>query len=214
MKAPGQKKGRVNDAYVETIDILPTIFDILNIDPKVKMDGHSAFSPTVRRRRTLEILERNTFKVLRFPAADFERKKAQVRERNLRLFGTGADGPARIFRIGPHQDLIGRRVPEGGGRGSVEIFSAGEWANVDPRSDFVPTHPVGRIDDDGAVGRDVAVAMNGHIEAVGNTFELAEGEKGELFAVMVPESSLRRGRNRIDVFEVGADGSLTRLGGI
>ena len=31
---------------------------------------------------------------------------------------------------------------------------------------------------------------------------------------MVPESSLRRGRNRIDVFEVGADGSLNRLGGI
>ena len=48
IKAPGQKKGKVNDAYVETIDILPTIFDILNINPKVKMDGRSAFSPTVQ----------------------------------------------------------------------------------------------------------------------------------------------------------------------
>ena len=109
-----------------------------------------------------------------------------------------------MFRIGPHQDLIGRRVPAGGGRGSVEIFSAGDWANVDPGSDFVPTHPVGPDRRRRPRRRDIAVAVNGRIEAVGNTFKLAEGEKGELFAVMVPESSLRRGRNRIDVFEVGA----------
>ena len=47
IKAPGQKQGKVNDAYVETIDILPTIFDILNINPKVKMDGRSAYQPDV-----------------------------------------------------------------------------------------------------------------------------------------------------------------------
>jgi hypothetical protein len=31
---------------------------------------------------------------------------------------------------------------------------------------------------------------------------------------MIPESSLRRGRNRLDVFSVSDSGSLTRLGGI
>ena len=57
--------------------------------------------------------------------------------------------------------------------------------------------------------------MNGRIAAVGNTFTLAEGEKGELFSVMMSRSRrCRRGRNRIDVYEVGASGSLTRLGGI
>ena len=95
IKAPGQKKGRVNDAYVETIDILPTILDILNIDPKVKMDGHSAFSPTVRRRRTLRILQRNTFEPLRFSAEEFERRKAVVRDAQpARSSAAGADGPA------------------------------------------------------------------------------------------------------------------------
>ena len=58
------------------------------------------------------------------------------------------------------------------------------------------------------------MAVNGRIAAVGNTFTLAEGEEGELFSVMVPESALRRGRNRVDVFEVVAGGSLNRLGGI
>ena len=214
IKAPGQREGRVNDAYVETIDILPTILDILKIDPKVKMDGHSAFSDTVKRRRTLRILQRNSFEPLRFSTEEFERRKAVVRARNHALFGSGSDGPLRMFQIGPHQELLGRRVEEGGGKGSVEIFDSSDWANVNPDSDFVPTHPVGRIDDDGSGPRDIAVALNGRIAAVGNTFSLAEGEPGELFSVMVPESALQRGRNRIDVFEVAADGSLERLGGI
>ena len=213
IKAPKQRKGRVNDAYVETIDILPTIFDVLNLKPQVKMDGHSAFSPVVQKRRTLRILQRNTFKPLRFPVAEFEAAKRRVRERNRRLFGTGADGPGRIYRIGPHQELLGRSVPQGGGRGSVEIEEASDYANVNPHSDFVPTHPVGRLSG-GDPGRDIAVAVNGRIAAVGNTFTLAAGEDGEFFSVMIPESSLRRGRNHLDVFEVSAGGSLTRLGGI
>jgi hypothetical protein len=214
IKAPGQRDGKVNDAYVETIDILPTILDILNIDPKVRMDGHSAYSPTVKRRRALRILQRNTFEPLRFSTDEFERRKASVRARNQALFGSGRDGPLRMFEIGPHQELLGRRVPVGSGRGSVEIFDSSDWANVNPDSDYVPTHPVGRIDGGGSGGRDIAVALGGRVAAVGNTFTLAEGEPGELFSVMVPESALRRGRNRIDVFEVGADGSLERLGGI
>ena len=143
----------MNDAYVETIDILPTIFDILNINPKVKMDGHSAFSPTVRNRRTLRILQRNTFKPLRFPVADFERKKALVRERNHAALRDGrATGPARMLpdRPAPGADRPPRA--RGRGRGSVEIEARGDCANVNPGSDFVPTHPVGRIDGDGPGG--------------------------------------------------------------
>ena len=65
IKAPGQQQGRVDDAYVETIDILPTVFDLLNLDPKVTMDGRSAFSDEVQQRDELRFLIRNTFEVLR-----------------------------------------------------------------------------------------------------------------------------------------------------
>jgi len=57
------------------------------------------------------------------------------------------------------------------------------------------------------------VAVNGRVAAVGNTFTLVQGEPGELFSVMVPESAFRRGRNRVDVFEVGPDGVPRHLGG-
>jgi hypothetical protein len=212
IKAPGQRRGRVDDAYVETIDILPTILDLLNIDPKVRMDGHSALSAVVKRRRNLRILQRNTFKPLEFTGTEFEQRKASVRERDRRLFGTGADGPGRVYRIGPHQELLGRAAPAGDGEGSVTIEEAGDYADVDPDSDYLPTHVVGKLSG-GTPGRDVAVALNGRIAAVGNTFSLAEGDEGEFFSVMVPPLAFRSGRNRIDVYEVSASGSLTRLGG-
>jgi hypothetical protein len=48
--------------------------------------------------------------------------------------------------------------------------------------------------------RDIAVAVNGTIRAVGNTFTLAVGDPGELVSVMVPETAFQKGRNRVEVF--------------
>ena len=54
---------------------------------------------------------------------------------------------------------------------------------------------------------DVAVAVNGRIEAVGRTFYL-RGDRTEHYAAMVPESSLREGRNDVEVYEVGHGATL------
>jgi len=202
IKAPGQKRGKVDDAWVETIDILPTMFDILELDPRVRMDGESAFSEEVQNRDELRFLIRNTFEVLRIPAPVFERERQAVVDRNLRLFGTGREGPERIYRIGPNQELIGRPASAAGDRLPVELSYASEYERVDPDSGYVPTHVVGRVQGDADPGRDIAVAVNGTIAAVGNTFTLAVGDEGELVSVMVPESAFREGRNEVEVFEV------------
>jgi hypothetical protein len=201
VKAPGQKRGRVNDGWVETIDILPTMFDLLELDPRVEMDGRSAFSDEVQRRDELRMLIRNTFEVLRIPADEFEREKRAVVERNLRLFGSGEDGPERIYRIGPSQELIGQPASAAGERLDVDLVYSGDYGEVDLESPFVPTQVVGRVRSEGETGREVAVAVNGTIVAVGSTFELVEGEEGELVSVMAPPSAFRDGRNRVEVFE-------------
>jgi hypothetical protein len=202
IKAPGQKKGKVDDAYVETIDVLPTIFDILNLDPQVKMDGRSAFSREVQTRDELRFEIRNTFEVLKIPADQFERERQAIIDRNMRLFGTGREGPDRIYRIGPHQELIGKPASAAGARLPVELSYANEYENVNPESGYIPTHVVGRVGGREEPGRDIAVAVNGTIAAVGNTFTLAVGDEGELVSVMVPESAFREGRNRVEVFSV------------
>ena len=138
IKAPGQKAAKVNRSWVETIDILPTILDILNVDPKVHMDGKSAYSSTVKDRKTLRFEIRNTFETLKIPAATFERERAQIIARNHRLFGSGADGPQRIYEIGPHPELIGQPASAAGPPLDVELADASDYDNVDPSTGLRP----------------------------------------------------------------------------
>jgi hypothetical protein len=199
IKAPGQTHAKVDSSWVETIDILPTILDILNVDPKVHMDGRSAYSPEVRDRKTLRFVIRNTFQTLRIPASTFERERAQIIARNHRLFGSGADGPHRIYEIGPHPELIGQPASAAGPPLSVELADRDDYDNVDPSTGFVPTHIVASVNGPDRHPRDIAVAVNGTIQAVGNTFTLAVGNAGELVSVMVPETAFHKGKNTVQV---------------
>ena len=61
---------------------------------------------------------------------------------------------------------------------------------------------MGRVKGGGDGGRDVAVAVNGRIVGVGETFTLATGDEGELVSVLVPPGSFKRGRNDVRVYEV------------
>jgi hypothetical protein len=215
VKAPGQSGDTVNRGYVETVDIVPTIFDVLNVRPLVAMDGRSAFSPEVQRRRGVRILQRRTFKPMRFTAAEWERGKAAAVERKLRLFGVGRDGPLRLFRIGPHRDLLSRptrsfAVEQSEG---ARFVGANAYRRVDPRSQTVPAWVTGSLDGVPA-GVDLAVAVNGRIAALTKSFHLATDEQ-TLFAAIVPESSFRTGRNRVELFELrdaGAEVTLRSLG--
>jgi hypothetical protein len=215
VKAPGQQVGTMNGAYAETVDIVPTIFDVLKVRPLVRMDGRSAFSPQVQRRRTVRILQRATFKPLRFTAAQWERGKAAALERRLRLFGVGRDGPLRLFRIGPHPELLSRPVRSFAVEQSegARFAGADAYRRVNLRSSTVPAWVTGYLEGV-PPGRDLAVAINGRIAALTKSFHLATA-KETLFAVMVPESSFRTGRNHVELFElrsVGTQVTLRRLG--
>ncbi len=200
IKAPGQTNGKTDDAWVETIDILPTIFDILNLDPRVKMDGASAFSDEVQNRDELRILIRNSFEVLRIPADTFTRERRAIIDRNQRLFGSGADGPGRVYEIGPNPELIGQPASAAGEELDVDLSYQPDYGDVGADPLYVPVHVVGRVNGPDRQPRDIAVAVNGTIRAVGNTFKLAVGDEGELVSVMVPESAFQEGRNRVQVF--------------
>ena len=75
----------------------------------------------------------------------------------------------------------------------------------------MPTQIAGHIEGGGSSqDSDLAVAVNGRIESVGRSFRLA-GDPTEQFAFMVPESSMRQGRNVVEVFEVVSGGQLRPL---
>lgn len=214
IKAPGQRRGSTSTTYANTTDIVPTMADILNLRLPYRADGRSAFSRAVRSRRQVRVILRNFRGTITVPARSMElRRQANVR-RNNRLFGIG-DIRSLYTGIGPNRGLLGRSPgdlsPAGQGRIRAAIAEARDLRAVSSRSVILPTQIAGPVRGGRRGGRrDIAVAVNGRIEAVGRTFYLRRSRQ-ESFAVNVPEASLHLGRNTVEVYEVSAGGRALRL---
>jgi hypothetical protein len=212
VKRPGRPDGRVSGALARTLDVAPTIADVLNVPLGYRADGHSAFSRAVRARRTVSIVKRDFSSVVSISKRAWRARRAAVVRRRLRELGSG-DWTSLFTAFGPHRDLIGQRVDDvrraSGVRATLSL--ARSFKRVHRTSGVVPTQVAGRIRGSGpGRERDIAVAVNGRIEAVGRSFHL-RGEEVEGFSVMVPEQSLREGRNRIEVLEVSNGGAMEVL---
>lgn len=221
VKAPHQRRARAPRTYVRTTDVVPTIAALLGWRLPYRADGRSAFSHIVRRRRTAMVIEREFTGRLYISARALERRRHVLLRQRLRHFGSG-DWDSLYTGIGPNRSLIGRRIadlertPSAGLRAS--IVGAEAMRNVKPRSRVLPTQVAGSIAGSRrGETRDLAVAVNGTIEAVGRSFHLhvdaSQADRaGESFATMVPERALRPGRNLVELFEVVRGDSIRPLG--
>jgi hypothetical protein len=221
VKAPGQTEGEVDDSLVRTVDVVPTIADLLDVSVPWRADGHSAFSDMTRAREHVSMARRDFGRVVSIEREEWERRRAALRVWRARKFGTGArservfgDPWAAAYRIGPHPELLGDRVPAALAPSATvhgELANAELLGHVDPRASILPTRVTGRLlgSPPGAV-RDLAVAVNGRIMAVGRSFHL-RGRRPEFFSLIVPETALPRGSNRLELLEVRPDGRLTSL---
>jgi hypothetical protein len=205
VKAPGQRSGEVIDAQVRTIDVLPTIADLLGVRMPWPVDGRSAVGAAGV--RPIALSGAGAGRLAFAPAWIRARREAALR-RQVALFGHGEGRPG-IYGLGPHPELLGRRVAGLRVRRSAthaDIDQAPVLARVDRRTGFLPTHITGDLS--GPAGRstvDLAVAVNGRIAAVSRT--LTGGRGG--FSFMVPESALRQGANRVQVLGVPPAGAGT-----
>jgi Sulfatase len=220
VKAPGQTEGAVSDSVVRTLDVVPTVADLLGVQVTWRNAGTSAFSPIAQEREAIALPARGFRRLVAIDREGFERRRARIRAARARTFGTGrhsalvfGDPWESAYRIGPHRELLGRRVadvaPASGGP-HAELANAELLADVDPHDEIFPTRLAGRIEG-GAPGdvRDLAAAVNGRIRAVGRSFHL-RGRRPEFFSMMVPESALREGRNEVELLEVSPSGKLQR----
>jgi hypothetical protein len=222
VKAPDQTEGHVDESLVRNVDVAATIADLLGASVFYKQDGHSAFSNATRARREFSIRTRDFAQEVRVGLPEMQQRRALWRRRWAGLFGTGiqsrilyGDPWAMAYRIGPHPELLGRRVsslPVGQAEGiSARVANASLMQDVTRHDTLLPTRVTGALRGvPFGEHRDVAVAVNGRIRAVGRSFDL--WWKGrEYYSAMVPETSLRVGRNRIEVFEVRGGRALVPL---
>jgi Sulfatase len=212
IKAPGQRRGRIVRSYMSTLDVTPTIADILNFRLPYRAYGRSAFSRTVRRRRVVRLPTRSFDRIIRISARSYERRRRANVRRRLQLFGSG---PSGLFTgIGPNRDLIGRRVADlpRGGRASARagLVGARTLRRLRRASGLLPVQVAGNVRRGRRrAKRNIAVAVNGTIQAVGRTWYL-RGDRTEHFAAMIPEGSLVEGRNSVELYQVGR-GKVLRL---
>ena len=207
VKQPGQREAAVSDAPVQTVDILPTIAAELGVAIPWKVDGEPLFGER-RRERYVFVGDRETF--TSDPAA-LEARRAEALERQVSLFGAGDEGPG-LYGIGPHRELIGRRVDElavrPGGAARARLDQAADLRAVDLGAEEIPARLTGVVSGDGGPTRDLAVAIGGRVVAVARSYSFAGEER---FSVLVPESALARGANRVGLYWVQPGPTLVPL---
>lgn len=214
VKRPGQKRGRTSRALVRTLDVMPTIADVVNAPIPFPTDGRSAFGREARRRRFLRIPTRDFSRTVQISGRAWERRRRAVVRRRLRRYGSGDLG-SLYTGIGPNRGLVGKQLgelaPAPAGRVRPVFEAGGRLRRVRPRSGLMPTQLAGTIRG-GRPGarRALAVAVNGRVEVVGRTWRL-RGQRAERFALNLPEAALLRGRNRVVLLEVRRGGQSVRI---
>lgn len=199
VKLPNQTAGGISDRNVETIDVLPSIAEVLEIDLPEPVDGISFLNLAAPEKPMKRFI--NETDVIEVDAV-FEQKYA-VLAHLIGKFG-GGRSPERMFRLGPHSELIGR--PAGELRDELHP----RWKAVidSPRQfraegDFVPCHLTGHVKGDGESPPRplaLAIAVNGIIRGTTRTYTTAEFR--DQWSLMLPEAAFQPGENRVEAFVI------------
>jgi len=212
IKAPHQHEGRVVERQVSGIDVLPSILDLLDVDPPWPMDGQSAFAPATRS-RTRSVVGKH--RVVRL-GASFRRDQYLTLDWKLATFGSD---PEDVLRAGTYPELFGRKVEEVGWReqetvtielNGESLFRGHDVGATDSPAFISGTLATARSDEDCC---ELAVAVNGTLYATTRAFGSAPDDLQ--FTALVPDRAFRSGDNRVEVFRVrrgGPEPVLERLG--
>ena len=206
VKAPHQTKGVVSDRNVESIDVLPTIADLLDVPMPYRADGVSALDTSVPERPG-KLMKRTWGGEVRRPA---KRPDHFVFADQIARTFPRRDDEFDLYAFGPAVSLVGKDVsalPADDGpayRGALKYPKA--YENVDPAAGAVPVYAPGVVDDDVEL---VALALNGRVVATGRTFGAARGDAQ--FSLLFPPSVLRKGANTAELFAVVRSGGELRL---
>ena len=208
IKAPNQRVGMVSDRNVETIDILPTMADLLDVEVPWVTDGASALGP-VAARTGKSVYYEDARRVRTFGPSLLEDAFAAT-DRRLALFGPPDRNPYLVPRTSPHHDLIGRQVADVRTSDDMSAleFSLGvrrDFGNVHPDSRVLPVHLAGRARwRNGAGAASLAVAVNGTIRATTRTYQISERRSRDTWSVVLGPDDLRPGANLVEVFVIDA----------
>lgn len=207
VKRPYQTTGEISDRAVESVDILPTIADVIGLKLQAPTDGWSVFDTSRPERKHLTVIEGR--KAKQFDPQMFKVSKTPdvLRQR----FGKGSDLEA-MYRIGPMPELIGQSLrnlkQSSQPRVEIEALRYGTEVADAPKAEW-PCYFSGTILSPSSADKPVvlAIAINGTIHAVTRADQ--QFGSGARWSAMVPEWAFHVGHNDVQIYSVsGTDRRL------
>ncbi|MCH8842344.1 MAG: sulfatase-like hydrolase/transferase [SAR324 cluster bacterium] len=209
MKLPFQSKGYIIDKNIESVDIIPTIFEVIGADIPWAIDGHSVFDQSIDERAYKRVYsskaEQNLSRIQKSVEPLF-----QSVDRKVAIFGSNnVDG---LYRFGKNANLVGTPLSNYaiGKTNKIHTVIDQEKAlgHIDHEGSFIPAHITGRmLGNIEEISSNLALAINSTVVATTETYNI-DGEHTE-FAFIVPESTFNDGDNHFEVFAINnnRDGS-------
>ncbi|MFP3899812.1 MAG: sulfatase-like hydrolase/transferase [Acidimicrobiia bacterium] len=212
VKEPGQAEGRVDDANVQSIDVLPTIADVLGVDLPWEVDGRPVGEARGRDgwRKQFSDWEISELRPDEGVMVTVDGRDAF--EEVLAADWVPGEGSRAVWQRGEHDDLLGRGLDEltiGDPFPNAELTVEGleRWDDLD-MSDF----PQLEVGGHGPVPEDtpVAIGLNGTVAAVVPVEPTPFGV-ASFTALVLPETR-REGANELTAYAVtdAPDGPVLR----
>jgi hypothetical protein len=201
IKLPGQRSGEVVDRIVETVDIFPTILDVLGAKVSLRLDGHSLVGPSAAQHSRQSFFLYNRVDRPPLAVGDLVADRAASLERKEGRFGRG--NLAALYAPPGARHVLGSDATRAGLRAASDVAIAlrnpRQFDNVKLASDPLPLYVHGALTTSRADPLNVAVVVNGTVAAITQSYQ---DRDGHMFGTLIPETVLRDGRNTVSAFVV------------
>ncbi len=201
MKLPGQRRGEVVDRFVETVDILPTILDVVGARATLRLDGRSLVDSRIPERSPRTFFLRNRFNTAPRILGDLSADRAASLERKEHRFGRGE--LIGLYAPDGARHLLGMTVGRSGMHPApdvrIAINNPGQFDAVKLDRDPLPIYVRGDLTTSRSDPLSVAVVVNGIVTAIAHSYQERDGHK---FGTLIPETALRDGKNTVAAFVV------------
>jgi hypothetical protein len=194
IRYPGQRKGAVDERSVESIDLVPTLADVLGFRLDAPTDGTSLQRDDPERDKRAWAWGNPV------PGLPEEIDATSISRRIAALFGPPG-GRDDLYAWGPGRDLVGTDGPDAASAGSVD--GPERYERFDPDGTTVPARVTGTMRSRGSGW--VAVTVNGTVAGLGRSY--ADGGATR-FSAMIAPRYLRAGRNDVRVFLMDERGRI------
>lgn len=203
IKYPHQQAAKIDDRNVNITDVLPTIFDQIDLVSDWSMEGASLRSENFPQRtgKTIRNFDEEPFTV----REDFYLDSGAIKEKfDLLASGRGINSHFGISALPELNGVLLSDLNTLPVESEILVRGLHEFKEVDPDSGYLPALVSGRAPSLKA-GTLLAIALNGKIVTVTKVLASAPGKS--LFVAVLPESVFQRGDNSLSIHRVERSGN-------